>query len=196
MTWMRSLSLGVAAALLLTACQSGDAHHSASGPALTASERAYLSWPAIPGFAGTACDLVPPQAIAKTLPPVRPGNEPGATVVDDVSLRKGTDGGGNATCAETWDGTSRQFVVDFIGRGDQSKSYEAMQVQPHRFRAGLPSELYAAIPSGGRRTVVVTVSFKSGYIELAGSAGLDVAQLSALLRIAAARATAFAPAKK
>lgn len=193
-TWTRCLLAGIAI-FFLAGCQSGSGDHSASGPKLTAAERADLKWPAIPGFTGTACNLVPPAAIEKAVPSVRKGTEPGSPVVDSVSLRKGADGAGNATCTESWNAGSRRFVIDFIRRGDESRSYEAIQVQPRSYPPGPPSELYASFGSGAGdgRTTTVTVPYRDGYIELAGTAGLDVAQLTALLRIALVRASAFAP---
>ncbi len=172
----------MAAVFVLAACQSGAGQHAAQGPALTASERADLRWPVIPGLAGTACNLVPPAAIRTTLPAVR-----------GVSLRKGTDGGGNATCTEAWNGGSDQFVVDFIRRGGQSRSYEASELEPRRYAAGLPSEIYATFASGSGRAVTVTVPYQAGYLQLTGSPGLSVGQLTGLLRIALVRVTRFTP---
>lgn len=192
LTWARGLSAGIAAVVLLAACQPGKGHQAAAGSALTASERADLRWPVIPGLAGTACNLVPPAAIRASLAAVH-GVGPRSTSPRSISLHQGTDGGGNPTCTEAWSGGREQFVVDFIRRGDQSRSYEASELEPRRYEAGLPSEIYATFASGSGPAVTVTVPYKAGYLQLTGRPGLDVGQLTGLLRIALVRATRFAP---
>lgn len=137
---------------------------------------------------------MPPDAINKALPPVRHGNHSGGTFVDNVGLRKSTDGGGHAVCFEEWNALTRRFVIDFVPHGNQASSYEASGLQPHDYAAGLPSELWAWFKSGGNRVTTVTVPYKDGYIEIDGNANLDVGQLTTLLRIALIRAARFAPA--
>ncbi len=180
--------------MLLAACQPGGHRQAAAGPVLSAADRAELRWPVIPGFAGTACNLVPPAAINKALPPVHHDSSPGGVIVDNVNLFKGIDGGGNAECDEGWNARSQRFVIDFVAHGNQASSYEASDLQPHDYPAGLPSELYASFQSGSGRVTTVTVPYKGGYLELSGNASLDVAQLTRLLGIALIRAPKFAPA--
>lgn len=159
-----------------------------------------LAYPAISarGFAGTACNLLPPSAIVAVLP-VRPWTQStfGTDLVieENVSLQSGTDGSGNATCQEEWNmGQSIpvEAATDFAEHASQAASYTANNLTPRRYQRGLPGELYAPFVSGGSPGTEVTVPYKSGFIEIDGT-GLSAAQATTLLEIAAGRATRFAP---
>jgi hypothetical protein len=160
-----------------------------------------MAWPALsePGFQGSSCNLLPPQAFPAAGVTVTPSYiNPGATMDSGVGFLTGTDGSGNATCQEYWQdpqGGDDELAIDFLEKTTQAIiwSYTDPPEKPHDYAGGPQGMQYGHFVSGGVPGIEVNAPDGKNVIDVLGYSGLTLPKLAKMLQIALDRAKRFAP---